>query len=101
MGKHSAKKKRGWSQYQQENERTLAALQVRASTLCSDLGHMLGVWGPAKKKHGFHSMKCLCLNCGEQVVIIPRHYFDVKHPQVPALKGDILFQCCTINPVVT
>ncbi len=74
------------------DERTLSALQNRAIEKAGELGHLLGQWLPAKKKHGVGSMRVLCATCGMQVMIMPRH----QHGKgiVPAMKGEALFDKC-------
>jgi len=75
----------------------LMALQTRAVERCGPLGHTLGPWNPAKKKHGVHAMKAVCLQCGEPAFIMPYHCHSAPHPQVPAIKGDILFHLCYLE----
>jgi hypothetical protein len=74
------------------DEYTLTALQVRATERAEDLGHHLGQWMSAKRKHGPGSMRVLCRTCGMMVMIMPRH----QHGKgiVPAMKGEALFDKC-------
>jgi hypothetical protein len=76
----------------QTDERTLAALQTRANQLTEVRGHTLGLWHHAKKKHGENAMRVICTSCGLGLIIMPRHYHG--RVQVPAMKGDALFQDC-------
>jgi hypothetical protein len=74
------------------DERTLVALQNRADTLADEKGHQLGIWYPAKRKHGANAMRVTCTQCGLGLTILPRYYHG--RTQVPAMKGDALFQEC-------
>ena len=87
-------RQRTYSDYQRENEAVLATLKRRAIDRVDPLGHTLGLWSPAKRKHGISAMKALCVTCGEQVIIMPRHCHDKDHQCVPAMTGDVLFQLC-------
>ena len=92
MGKKH--RQRTYSEYQQQNDAVVTTLKTRAQDRVSPLGHTLGVWSPAKRKHGVSAMKALCTRCGEQVIVIPRHCHSKEHPCVPAMSGDVLFQLC-------
>jgi hypothetical protein len=76
------------------DERTLAALQTRANQLTGVRGHTLGLWHQAKRKHGEGSMRVICTSCGLGLIIMPRYYHG--RVQVPAMKGDALFQDCVM-----
>ena len=73
---------------------TLALLKARAIHRCEPLGHDLGIWTFAKKKHGSHVQKAMCRKCGEMVFLLPVYAHSKEHPQVPAIKGDPLFELC-------
>jgi len=76
-------------------EELIKSLQYRAEERCDGLGHELGYWSHAKrKKHGSASMQAICVKCGEMVFVSPYLELSRQHPQVPAIKGDILFQLC-------
>ncbi len=78
-----------------QKEILLGALQRRAETLTTEKQHFLGLWEAAKKKHGIGAMKCLCLNCGLQVIISPQ--LPGALPQrrtAPGMKGEALFETC-------
>ena len=94
------KKKGRWSQYQENNQTVLEALKERAEEKTTYLGHHLGIWSPAKRKHGVNAMKALCAQCGEHVIVMPRHCHSKAHQQVPAMKGDLLFQLCCVEGTV-
>lgn len=71
------------------------SLRYRAEERCAGLGHELGHWSQAKrKKHGVAAQQAICVHCGEMVFISPYMEFSRTNPQVPAIKGDILFQLC-------
>ena len=88
------KRHRSYTAYQEQNESVLLSLKLRAIDRVEPLGHTLGLWSPAKRKHGVSALKSLCLTCGEQVIIIPQHCHDNVHLCVPAMSGDVLFQLC-------
>ena len=94
MGKGKSKRQWNFSKYQAENQSVLESLKLRATDRCTPLGHELGIWSPAKRKHGQNAVKALCKKCGEQVILLPRHCHSREHHQVPAMKGDVLFQLC-------
>lgn len=76
----------------------VASLQYRAMERCGGLGHQLGPWTPAKRKtHGPASMKAMCDKCGEVVFVAPYTAVSRTLPQVPAIKGEILFQLCHVQ----
>ena len=79
-----------------ELDRTLTALYDTATLRTQEMGHTIGRWEPAKKKHGIGSMKCMCHQCGQGVVVIPYYWYkhDNKEIRVPAMKGDALFFRC-------
>jgi hypothetical protein len=89
----SKHKKRQWNTIATMS--AIHSLQYRATERCSGLGHELGGWSPAKrKKHGVASQQAMCAKCGEMVFVSPYMEYTKEHPQVPAIKGDILFQPC-------
>ncbi len=71
-------------------------LQAKAQEKSDALGHELGLWQPAKKKHGAGAMKALCSKCGEVAFIMPYLCLSKEHPQVPGIKGPVLFEPCAI-----
>ena len=83
-----------YSEYALRNESVVQALKLRATDRVKPLGHTLGLWSPAKRKHGVSAMKALCTTCGEQVVVMPQHCHNTVHLCVPAMSGDVLFQLC-------
>lgn len=79
-------------------EDLVQVLQWRAEERCEGLGHLLGYWSHAKrKKHGVGSMQATCLKCGAVVFVSPYMVYSREHPQVPGIKGDLLFQLCHVE----
>ena len=90
MGK---KRKQQWRAPQTAS--LLASLRFRAIERCTGLGHELGYWSAAKRKHhGINAEQAICVNCGEMVFVSPYMEFTPQNPQVPAIKGEALFQLC-------
>ena len=73
---------------------TISLLKARAINRCEPLSHDFGMWTFAKKKHGNHAQKAMCTKCGEMVFVLPVYAHSKEHPQVPAIKGDPLFELC-------
>ena len=90
-----------WSAYQTQTRLTQIALQEQAVEKTGHLKHTLGLWSAAKrKKHGTDAMMALCTQCGKPVFIMPRHWHSLKLQQVPAMKGEALFELCYLDGVV-
>ncbi len=78
-----------------DTDALVQSLQYRAEERCAGLGHELGYWSHAKrKKHGAAAMQAMCSKCGEMVFVSPYMEYTREHPQVPAIKGGMLFQLC-------
>lgn len=95
MSKHKHRQKREQTPLASDLVRML---QWRAEERCEGLGHKLGYWSPAKrKKHGVGSMQATCLKCGAVVFVAPYMVYSREYPQVPGIKGDLLFQLCHVE----
>lgn len=76
----------------------VSALQRRAITLTQDKQHTLGIWAPAKKRHGTGAMKALCRDCGAMVIVTPQMTGVLGgHKTAPGIKGDALFEMCSLQ----
>ena len=89
------KRYKQYGPHQTETRLIQMALQQRATDKAGLLQHELGLWNNAKqKKHGPDALQAFCTQCGAVVVVMPRHWQSLEHQQVPAMKGDALFNSC-------
>lgn len=75
----------------------IGSLQGMANIKTTVLGHLVGQWQPAKKKHGVGAMRAWCLVCGADVFIMPRMEYQGENKVrvlVPGMKGEALFDKC-------
>ncbi len=89
-------KRRYVSSHQQEQGLILIALKDRALDLSGLLGHILGPWTAAKKKHGAGALRCDCQICGASVIVSPKLPYQQNKgdPYHPGMKGEALFDPC-------
>lgn len=92
---HRNKQAAKFRSWQEQMALTLPALQTRAMDVAEGKGHLLGQWYAAKKKHGIGAQRTICVSCGLGVTILPRMWWGKM--EVPAMRGDALFQPCAVD----
>src|SRR3990167_1028178 len=78
-------------------EMIISALELTAIRRSAALGHRLGTWSRAKRKHGNGAIKGMCLLCGKHALLLPHGYAKARNraaKDTPGMRGDALFYAC-------